>query len=325
MVRQSDWTSINPKGGGGHRISKRSVVSIAQQASVQEVARRMPRFLRFTSYSFPRRTCGVSRNFMPEHLHSELVTNPDHKPLTGEISVRGIRSRLFYAACFAVRIKLLIKRENVIHDMASIFVSLIIGFLFGSFLPKYFSKKGENLATKEDISEITEKIEFVKNEYANSLESVKAELSAKLNTHGFRYENEYTILSELTGLLVDVRDASVSLRPVMDFKDPGKKDEDIKLERLQRLFDARKSLYYAREKKRPFYPDDIYQSILAIEKTVHSESIKYQYQDPFEKGGFMSYWKEAEDNQNEITSSAELAMEKIRSRVNKWESLGAEL
>ena len=35
----------------------------------------------------------------------------------------------------------------------------------------------------------------------------------------------------------------------------------------------------------------------------------------------MSYWEEAEKNQNEITASAEAAMEKIRSRVNKWESL----
>lgn len=207
------------------------------------------------------------------------------------------------------------------HDIAWTLISLLFGLILGNFLPKYLSKKGENLATKEDISEITDKIESVKHEYANDLESVKAELSAKLNTHGFRYENEYSILSELTGLLVDVRDASVSLRPVMDFKDPNKADADIKRERLQRLFEARRLLYFAREKKRPFYPEEIYQSILSIEKSVHTESVKYQYQNPFDEGNFMSYWEEAEKNQNEITASAEAAMEKIRSRVNKWESL----
>ncbi|MBK7846967.1 MAG: hypothetical protein IPJ73_06385 [Zoogloea sp.] len=205
--------------------------------------------------------------------------------------------------------------------IAWILLSLLFGLILGNFLPKYFSKKGENLATKEDISEITDKIESVKHDYANDLESVKAELSAKLNTHGFRYENEYNILSELTGLLVDVRDASVSLRPVMDFKDPDKTDADIKRERLQRLFEARKLLYFAREKKRPFYPEEIYQSILVIEKTVRTESVKDQYQSPFDEGNFMSYWEEAEKNQNEIAASAEAAMEKIRSRVNKWESL----
>lgn len=206
-------------------------------------------------------------------------------------------------------------------DTPWMFVSFFAGLLLGKFLPSYFSKKGENLATKEDISEITDKIESVKHEYAGNLESAKAELSAKLNTHGFRYENEYNILSELTGLLVDVRDASVNLRPIMDFKDPNKSDEDIKRERLQRLFDARKALYFAREKKRPFFPDDIYKSILAIDKIAQTESNKYQYQCPLEGGSFMKYWDEAEENQNKLITSTESAMEIIRSRVNEWESL----
>lgn len=207
------------------------------------------------------------------------------------------------------------------YDMVWMFGSILIAFLLGSFLPKYYSKKGENLATKEDISEITDKIESVKHEYSNNLESVKAELSAKLNAHGFRYENEYNILSELTGFLVDVRDASIALRPVMDFKDPSKTDSEIKAERLQRLIDARRLLYFAREKNRPFYPDDIYQSILAIDKTVHTESVKYQRQNPFDDGMFLRYWEEAERNQSEIVASAEAAMEKIRVRVIKWDLL----
>ena len=37
-----------------------------------------------------------------------------------------------------------------------------MGFIVNSYLPAYFSKKGENLATKEDIEEITDKIESVK-------------------------------------------------------------------------------------------------------------------------------------------------------------------
>lgn len=42
---------------------------------------------------------------------------------------------------------------------------LVLLFYF-IFLKKYFEKKGENLATKEDIAEITEKIEEVKTKYA---------------------------------------------------------------------------------------------------------------------------------------------------------------
>lgn len=153
------------------------------------------------------------------------------------------------------------------------------------------------------------------------MEAVKAELSAKLSTHGLRYEYEYNILNELTGLLVDVRDASTSLRPVVDFKDSSKTEEDIKRERLQRLFDARRALYLSREKKRPFYPENIYKAILSVEKKAHTESVKYQYENPFEKDKFLRYWEEAEKNQEEITIAAEAAMEKIRARVTRWEAL----
>lgn len=205
------------------------------------------------------------------------------------------------------------------------FFGLVLGLLINSFLPKYFGKKGENIATKEDISGITNKIETVKHDYARQLESTKAELSAQLNTHGFRYEKEYDVLSELTALLVEVRDASLSLRPVMDFKDASKTDDEIKKERLQRLFETGRALYLSREKKRPFYPAEIYEAILAVESTARSESIKYQYKDRLDGKSFLNYWEEAEKNQKEIASLADVAMEHIRKRVTKWEALSGNL
>ena len=41
---------------------------------------------------------------------------------------------------------------------------LVIGYLLKSYLPGYFQEKGKNLATKEDVGEITLKIEGVKAE-----------------------------------------------------------------------------------------------------------------------------------------------------------------
>ncbi len=41
-------------------------------------------------------------------------------------------------------------------------IAFLIGLIVKSYLPAYFSKKGENLATKEDVEEITDKIESVK-------------------------------------------------------------------------------------------------------------------------------------------------------------------
>jgi len=49
-------------------------------------------------------------------------------------------------------------------------------YFFKKYLFSYSSEKGKNLATKEDIEEITRKIENVKSEYLIELETVRVEL-----------------------------------------------------------------------------------------------------------------------------------------------------
>ena len=52
----------------------------------------------------------------------------------------------------------------------------------------YAKKKGEDLATKEDIAEITKKIESVKDNYNKSLEKHKIELQKEFES--YKYINE---------------------------------------------------------------------------------------------------------------------------------------
>ena len=54
-----------------------------------------------------------------------------------------------------------------------VLIPLLIAFGFGAFIQKYLNRKGENLATKEDITEITRQIEQVKSEYTERLEEIK--------------------------------------------------------------------------------------------------------------------------------------------------------
>ncbi|WP_426243433.1 hypothetical protein [Psychrobacter sp. TWP2-1-2] len=54
-------------------------------------------------------------------------------------------------------------------------------FMFRKYLFYYSSEKGKNLATKEDIKEITREIESVKSEYLVELEKFKIELSESLH------------------------------------------------------------------------------------------------------------------------------------------------
>ncbi len=61
---------------------------------------------------------------------------------------------------------------------------------------------GKNLATKEDIKDITDKVESVKVQYSSQLESIKTAMRSKLYRHQVRYEKEFKILSNLTEKLV---------------------------------------------------------------------------------------------------------------------------
>ncbi len=50
-----------------------------------------------------------------------------------------------------------------------IIILVVIGYIAKSYLPSYFREKGRNLATKEDIAEITKKIEGIKHEFRQNL------------------------------------------------------------------------------------------------------------------------------------------------------------
>lgn len=51
---------------------------------------------------------------------------------------------------------------------------LVIWLILKRYLPSYFSEKGRNLATKEDIAAITREVEHVRHEYNSLIEELKA-------------------------------------------------------------------------------------------------------------------------------------------------------
>jgi hypothetical protein len=66
--------------------------------------------------------------------------------------------------------------ENYIINYIMIFlVSFVSGLIARNFLPAYFSEKGKNLATKEDIAKITEQVKKVENTFLEKAELGKVE------------------------------------------------------------------------------------------------------------------------------------------------------
>ncbi|WP_146144902.1 hypothetical protein [Photobacterium sp. GB-27] len=210
---------------------------------------------------------------------------------------------------------------ELVNITLQIIVLIAIGclFLFRKLLFSYSNEKGKNIATKEDIGDITQKIEDVKIDYATQLEETKAALMSRISTHSYRFEKEYEVLSQLTECLVELRSATLQLRPIFDHVDLNESEDERKNKRLDRLYEARKALFQVRETKRPFFTEDIYQSILEIDKTAHHESIDYELRSPNDLK--RDYWEDAEKNQTVMTQSVEQAMAKIRERVRSWDAL----
>lgn len=67
-----------------------------------------------------------------------------------------------------------------VGDIAIIVAIGIGGLLLKHYLPSYLTEKGKNLATKEDVEEITRKVEGVKTQYQSEVEKLKAELQKEV-------------------------------------------------------------------------------------------------------------------------------------------------
>jgi len=99
---------------------------------------------------------------------------------------------------------------DALLGIVQIIILIAVGFFLKSYLPTYLAEKGKNLATKEDIKDITEKIEAVRSQYAK-----------QQHIHEMAFDKEFEILSEVWATLVDLRNATLGLRPILDYIDPN--------------------------------------------------------------------------------------------------------
>ena len=190
---------------------------------------------------------------------------------------------------------------------------LVAGFFIRNFFPDYFSEKGKNLATKEDIAEITELVEGAKLESTTQVEELRAELTHATYVSRVQFEKEFSIYSDVWDALVEVRDAVLSLRPWMDSW-PEDKDARKKMQqdRMNLFADTFESFGKLAEKQKPFYADSIYAEIGALRKTMKREFIEYRYSDGDRE---KDYWENAEKNAAKIVEQSDRICEAIRNRV----------
>jgi hypothetical protein len=132
-------------------------------------------------------------------------------------------------------------------------VVFILGLFFNKYLPSYFTEKGKNLATKEDIAQITDLIEEVKSVYSRDIELLKAELNKTLLVHRVHFETEFKALSEIWKKVASVRFtmARTSLVP----------KQEATNENFDQFWSSMDELREAIDYNSPFYPKSIYDEL----------------------------------------------------------------
>lgn len=242
---------------------------------------------------------------------------------------------------------------------------LVVGFLL-YWGPSYLREKGRNLATLEDIANITGEVEQVRSEFAAEqerlksalvadnerlkstlaadlerlrsglnadverakstfaadIERLKAELQRSQRVLQQLFDLELESYKEIYAAVVDVREATVAIRPVLDQGMPAEEEARRKVrdERLRQANQASNAFVLAVDKRKPFYPLPVFERLDALVSVVRLELIDVTSIDGPLRG---EYWRAHRQNLDEIVNACEAACEAIRSRLDELRRVSA--
>jgi hypothetical protein len=175
---------------------------------------------------------------------------------------------------------------------------LVTGFI--DFLKGYFGKKGENAATKEDVSNITKLVESVKLEHADKLEKIKSELLRGHERDLKKYRDQYDSVKSVWGAAIKSRNIALSLRPELSVSKEGESEAARRIKLTKEFADQYNQFSESLDQNQPFIPQEIYDACIKIRKEIFAEGIDYAVKDP---EIWTNYWKKAQENQAKILES----------------------
>ncbi len=147
-------------------------------------------------------------------------------------------------------------------------VFLAVLAIMGLFLQHYASEKFKNLATSQDISKITTKIESIKADYLNQ-------------THAWArfFDFEFEHMKAVWDASYDLQIKARSLNPIIEVGTP---DEEARKEDLRNRYrEYRESIYQFQNKvfkNQPFIPIDIYEASQKIMVMIIPLGVEFEIQ-----------------------------------------------
>ena len=200
------------------------------------------------------------------------------------------------------------------HDLlwlVAILFAGVIGF-FIAYFGAYARQKGQNLATKEDISTLT-----------HTVESIKTDFATKQHFSQIRYERELKVYEELWPKLCDLQTAALSLRPVADWgPTTGKSEDEIRGERRKCFLEAHSSVFLAVNISKPFYSEEVWKQIQELIKLCWGEAVEWGLFSSLwrERMKREDYWDKQQKNFESINKQIDITCEAIRTRLSKFDS-----
>lgn len=142
--------------------------------------------------------------------------------------------------------------------------------------------------------------------------ALQIELDKGLHVHKIQFEKEFAVYELIWEKLDDVKSATLSLRPMLDYVDATESEESRKKRRLERFSNAVNAFSEQVNKNRPFYAESVYLAIEEIWNLTNKEAIDYKHCTPHSNG----YWERAIKNQDTILAGINNCCNAIRERIH---------
>jgi hypothetical protein len=182
----------------------------------------------------------------------------------------------------------------------------------------YLSEKGKGLATKEDIEEITRKVESIKNEFVTPIEILRWHLSKKANLHKLQAEKEFEVYSKIWECIADLKFASEGLRPIMDIIDSNESEEAKWNRRYKKIRDKYSTLFTEIEKQRPFYPNELYLQLHHLLRATWKEIVDFESSLRWNEGRMSpEAYQRSGKNLEDIINNLNIVCDLMRTRITE--------
>lgn len=161
--------------------------------------------------------------------------------------------------------------------------------------------------------ELQVELKSVQNELDITNRKLDAEIQNSVYISQKQLEHEYVIYQNVWASLIELKNATMNLRPMMDYVDPIKTREEIIRERLSVFGEKFNKFAAVILQNQPFYPQSVFDVLDSVIEKCRHESIDSEHI----KRKNTDYYKEAQENRREIVWLIDNACITIRDRLTE--------